>query len=75
MMLGPLAKVTVIQVEHYGVFANGAIGKVLVLLPELFDDPCPDARLRIQVGDELMVELMHLNPENGVFRARAVSKK
>lgn len=74
-MHGPLAKVTVTQVEHYGVFATGAVGKVLVLLPELFDDPCPDARMRIQVGDELMVELLHRNPENGMFRARAVSEK
>ncbi len=74
-MHGPLSKVTVTQVEHYGVFATGAVGTVVVLLPELFDDPCPDARMKVKVGDELMIELIHRNPDNGVYRARAISEK
>jgi len=72
MTMGKSARVTVTSVEHYGAFATGELGDVLVLLPELSETRCSDARLIVSPGDEMFVELLNRNPENGVFRARRV---
>lgn len=69
-LIGSCIQVSVTKVEPFGVFAEKENVRVLIVAPDLCrNQDCASVADCAELGDEIVVRLVHRNPDNGVFRA------